>query len=291
MSWFDALVPKIKRQQRAEKSSMPEGLWQKCTKCEVPIYEGEMRKHLGVCTKCGHHHHLTPDLRSQAMFDPDTEIQEIAVNLCPRDFLNFTDDVSYKERLRRHSGDDPGREAMRAYLGHLGGHYAVIACFDWSFMGGSLGSVAGERFMRGVDIACDRGAPFIVFASSGGARMQEGLTSLMQMAKTTAAQAKLASFGLPFFSVLCNPTTGGVAASFALVGDIVIAEPAATIGFAGERVIRSTVGGELPEGFQRAEFLLAHGSLDMVVPRAELRPTIAILAGIMLEGRDNAEAA
>lgn len=291
MSWFDALVPKIKRRQRPEKSTMPEGLWQKCSSCGIAIYEGEMKKRLGVCRKCNHHHHLAPNQRANSIFDPDTDIQEIAGNLRSRDFLGFTDEVSYKERLRRYGKDEASSEALRTYLGFLGGRHAVIACFDWSFMGGSLGSVAGERFMRGIDMACDRGAPFIVFSASGGARMQEGLVSLMQMAKTTAAQAKLASFGLPFISVLCNPTTGGVAASFAMIGDIIIAEPGAMIGFAGERVIRATVREELPPGFQRAEFLLEHGSLDMVVPRMELRATIATLAGIMLDGRTGMEAA
>lgn len=291
MSWFDALVPnKIKRRSRRPEQTVPEGLWTKCANCETALHEGELAKSLGVCRKCGHHHHLVPIQRAQALFDPGSELLEIAANLRSRDFLGFTDELSYKDRLVKHMGTtDPSREALRVYQGTLGGRPAVAACFDWSFMGGSMGSVVGERFVRGVDVACDRGAPFIAFSASGGARMQEGLMSLLQMAKTTAAQAKLASFNLPFISVLCNPTTGGVAASFALVGDIIIAEPGATIGFAGERVIRSTVREELPEGFQRAEFLLQHGSIDMVVTRQQLRTTIASLCGILLEARTAAE--
>ncbi len=215
-------------------------------------------------------------------------IEEIGAGVRPQDFLRFKDLQAYKERLRALAADDPEREALRAFQGPLGGRQVVAACFDFSFMGGSMGSVVGERFGRGVDVACDRSAPFIVFCSSGGARMQEGLTSLMQMAKTTAAQAKLAEYGLPFISVLCHPTTGGVAASFAMVADVVIAEPGATIGFAGPRVIKQTVRAELPAGFQQPDFLLEHGGIDMVVDRRELRERLIALTGMLLDGRGGA---
>lgn len=289
MSWFDNLVPKgIKRAKPAEKS-VPEGLWTKCQQCQVALYEEELTKSLGICRKCGHYHYLAPQQRAESIFDPESQFHEIAANLRPRDFLKFADEKTYKERLEQYTGDDPKREALRVYSGTLGTRPCVIACFDWSFMGGSMGSVVGERFVRGIDAACDRGAVFVVFSASGGARMQEGLVSLLQMAKTTSAQAKLASFNLPFISVLCNPTTGGVAASFALVGDIIIAEPGATIGFAGARVIKSTVREELPDGFQSPEFLLDHGSIDMVVERDKLREKILSLASIMLDARARAE--
>ncbi len=284
MSWFDAIIPPIKKRSRKQAKTVPEGVWLKCHKCEAPIYEREFSESLGVCSKCDHHHTLPPAERARMLFDPGEEFEEIGVRVRPRDFLKFVDSEKYRDRLARSSGGDKGKEAVRVYVGPLGGRPAVAACFDWSFMGGSMGSVVGERFVRGVDAACDRGAPFVAFTSSGGARMQEGLTSLMQMSKTTAAQAKLADHGLPFISVLCHPTTGGVAASFAMVGDVIIAEPGATIGFAGERVIRSTVKEELPEGFQRSEFLLKHGNIDMVVHRRELRDKIASLAAILMEG-------
>ena len=283
MSWYDAIIPPIKRRARREKT-VPEGTWNKCDNCETPIYERELVKSLGVCTKCGHHHSLDPKQRVEALYDPESQIEEIGQRIRPRDFLKFTDSRKYRERLETNAGGDRTKEALRVYLGELGGRPAVVSCFDWSFMGGSMGSVAGERFVRGADVACDRGSPFIVFTSSGGARMQEGLTSLMQMAKTTAAQAKIAEYGLPFISVLCHPTTGGVAASFAMIGDVIVAEPGATIGFAGERVIRSTVREELPEGFQRSEFLLSHGGIDMVVDRREMRDTLISLISILMGG-------
>lgn len=290
MSWYDALVPRRVRRKAEEAKSVPEGLWTKCPGCSAALHDAELAKMLGVCRKCGHHQQLPPAQRAEMLFDEGADLHEIAANLSSRDFLGFTDLKSYKDRLKKAaSKEDPHREALRVYQGEIGGKPAVLACFDWSFMGGSMGSVVGERFVRGVDVACDRGTPLIVCSTSGGARMQEGLVSLMQMAKTTAAVAKLGSFSLPFVSVLCNPTTGGVAASFALIGDVIIAEPGATVGFAGERVIRQTVREELPEGFQRSEFLLEHGSVDMIVPRSEQRGVIASLCGIMLDGRGLAD--
>ncbi len=284
MSWLDSIIPTIKRRRKRQAKSVPEGLWSKCDSCEAAIFDRDFDKNCGVCDSCGHHHALTPALRARMLFDPDTELKSIGDGVRPLDFLRFLDMQSYKERLKKLSADDPEREALHIYLGTLGERPAVAACFDFSFMGGSMGSVVGERFSRGVDVARDRGAPFIVFTSSGGARMQEGLTSLMQMAKTAAAQAKLAEDNLPFISVLCHPTTGGVAASFALVADLVLAEPGATIGFAGPRVIKQTVREELPEGFQQPDFLLKHGSIDMVVDRRELRARLIALTGMLLDG-------
>ena len=288
MSWYDAIIPPIKRRKKNRATPVPEGVWTKCQDCNVAIYERSLIDNLRVCNKCGYHHHLTPALRAGSLFD-DGVYEEIGTTIRPRDFLKFTDNRAYKERLATNSSEDPAKEGIRIYFSKIASRPAVAACFDWSFMGGSMGSVVGERFVRGIDVACDRGAAFIVFTSSGGARMQEGLTSLMQMAKTTAAQAKLHNHGLPFISVLCNPTTGGVAASFALVGDVIIAEPGATIGFAGERVIRSTVREELPPEFQRSEFLLKHGSIDMVVDRRNQRNTIAAILTMLLDGRNKRE--
>lgn len=284
MSWLDSIIPTIKRRRKRQAKSVPEGLWSKCDSCEAAIFDRDFDKNCGVCDSCGHHHALTPALRARMLFDPDTGLKSIGDGVRPLDFLRFLDMQSYKERLKKLGAEEPEREAMHIYLGTLGERPAVAACFDFSFMGGSMGSVVGERFSRGVDVACDRGAPFIVFTSSGGARMQEGLTSLMQMAKTAAAQAKLAEYNLPFISVLCHPTTGGVAASFALVADLVLAEPGATIGFAGPRVIKQTVREELPEGFQQPDFLLKHGSIDMVVDRRELRARLIALTGMLLDG-------
>lgn len=284
MSWLDSIIPTIKRRRKRQAKSVPEGLWSKCDSCEAAIFDRDFDKNCGVCDSCGHHHALTPALRARMLFDPDTGLKSIGDGVRPLDFLRFLDMQSYKERLKKLGAEEPEREAMHIYLGTLGERPAVAACFDFSFMGGSMGSVVGERFSRGVDVACDRGAPFIVFTSSGGARMQEGLTSLMQMAKTAAAQAKLAEYNLPFVSVLCHPTTGGVAASFALVADLVLAEPGATIGFAGPRVIKQTVREELPEGFQQPDFLLKHGSIDMVVDRRELRARLIALTGMLLDG-------
>ncbi len=288
MNWFDAIIPNIKRRTKKTKS-VPEGLWTQCRKCATPIYEAELIKSLGVCANCGHHHHLEPPARAQSIFDDNATGDEIGARIRTRDFLGFVDEVSYKDRLKKSGRGDTIREGLRVFAGRLDKRPLVIACFDWSFMGGSMGSVVGERFSRGVDHCCELGLPLVVFTASGGARMQEGLVSLMQMAKTTAAQAKLAEYGLPFISVLCNPTSGGVAASFAMTADVVIAEPDAMICFAGERVIQSTVREELPPGFQRSDFLLAHGGVDMVVDRRVLRATLARIIGIMMDSKARIE--
>ncbi len=263
MNWFDAIIPNIKRRTKKTKS-VPEGLWTQCRKCATPIYEAELIKSLGVCANCGHHHHLEPPARAQSIFDDNATGDEIGARIRTRDFLGFVDEVSYKDRLKKSGRGDTIREGLRVFAGRLDKRPLVIACFDWSFMGGSMGSVVGERFSRGVDHCCELGLPLVVFTASGGARMQEGLVSLMQMAKTTAAQAKLAEYGLPFISVLCNPTSG-------------------------ERVIQSTVREELPPGFQRSDFLLAHGGVDMVVDRRVLRATLARIIGIMMDSKARIE--
>ena len=276
MNWVDKIIEPIRRSRENSRSrEIPEGLWQKCTNCDAAIYEKTLSANLGVCPKCEHHHGMDPVQRMRMLFDADNEAVEIGAAIRPRDTLKFTDKLPYRERLKKSASGDPGREALRTYVGNIKGRRAVLACFDFGYMGGSMGSVVGERFLRGIDECCDTGASFIACCASGGARMQEGMLSLMQMVKTTSGQAELGKRGLPFISVLCDPTTGGVAASFALVADVVIAEPGARIGFAGPRVIRETVKQELPEGFQTAEFLLKHGAIDMVVHRSQLRNTIA----------------
>lgn len=286
MSWFDSLIPGIKKKRgTGAAKSVPEGVWRKCESCGATSYERDFVTNFAVCPKCNFHHHLSPGERARLLLDEDVAATEIGNTLRPWDFLKFTDLHTYKERLQRHAKDDPSREALRVFHARMGGRPVVLACFDFSFMGGSMGSVVGERFVRGVDVAIDHAAAFIVLSSSGGARMQEGLTSLMQMAKTTAAQAKLAEFRLPLISVLCHPTTGGVAASFALSADVIIAEPHAQVGFAGRRVIEQTVREELPQDFQRSEFLLKHGSIDMIVERARMREVLASIVAIMLEAR------
>ena len=287
MSWFDNIIPSVKRKKKNTNKSVPEGTWLKCQSCQEAIFDKDFKKHLGVCTKCNFHHFLVPQVRAKSIFDEKHDYAEIAESIRPKDFLKFQDIKSYKERISTHSGDDETKEALRVYHGKLGGNDVVLACFDFTFMGGSMGSVVGERFIKGVDFACDHGAAFLCFTASGGARMQEGLTSLFQMAKTTAAQAKLKEYGLPFISVLCNPTTGGVSASFAMVADVIIAEPGATIGFAGQRVIKQTVGEELPEGFQSSELLLKLGSIDMVVDRRELRDKLISITSILHDAKEN----
>ena len=286
MNWIDKIIEPIRRSRENDsRREIPEGIWEKCSSCDAAIYEKTLAANLGVCPKCEHHHNLEPGQRMRMLFDADNEAAEIGGGLRPRDALKFADRIPYRERLKKSAAGDPGREALHTYVGNIKGRRAVLACFDFRYMGGSMGSVVGERFMRGVDECCDTGASFIACCASGGARMQEGMFSLMQMAKTTSGQAELGKRRLPFISVLCDPTTGGVAASFALVADVVIAEPKARIGFAGPRVIKETVKQELPEGFQTAEFLLKHGAIDMVVHRSQLRETIARLINGLRGGR------
>ncbi len=281
MNWFDKLLPPKIKSRGIVKKAVPEGLWSKCSACSSVLYHAEIEKNVSVCPRCDHHMRICARKRLAAFLDAG-ECVEIGANLEPVDFLKFKDSKRYKDRLVDANKATGESEALVVTKGRLHGLSLVAAAFEFGFMGGSMGSVVGERFVRGVDICLSERLPFVCFAASGGARMQEGLTSLMQMAKTSAALARMADESLPFISVLTDPTMGGVSASFAMLGDVVIAEPKALIGFAGPRVIEQTVRETLPEGFQRSEFLLDHGALDMIVHRHKLRATIARLLSIML---------
>lgn len=281
MSWFQKLLPpKIKRRDGEEKKSVPDGLWHKCPSCQAVLYHADLEKNLSVCPKCNHHHRVTARTRLDWLLDHEGRF-EIGAEVLPVDTLKFKDQKKYSDRLmaaKRDTGEDDSVVVMQGSIHALP---VVVATFEFSFMGGSMGSVAGERFVRGVQIALEQGCPFICFSASGGARMQEGLLSLMQMAKTSAALTQLSQEKLPFISVLTDPTMGGVSASFAFLGDVVIAEPGALIGFAGARVIQQTVRETLPEGFQRAEFLLEHGAIDMIVDRRQMRDQLATLITLL----------
>lgn len=280
MSWLQKLLPpKIKRAERGHKS-IPEGLWCKCPACEAVLYSSDLETNQGVCPKCNHHHRLRARLRLDLLLDPEGRF-EIGAEVIPVDSLKFKDSKRYPDRLVAAQADTGESDAMVVIQGSIKTLPLVIACFEFDFMGGSMGSVVGERFVRGVKSAIESQLPFICITSSGGARMQEGLYSLMQMAKTTAAVSQLALNKLPFITLLTDPTMGGVSASFAFVGDVVIAEPGALIGFAGPRVIEQTVRETLPEGFQRAEFLLEKGAIDMIVDRRELRDKLATLLSML----------
>ncbi|TAK79847.1 MAG: acetyl-CoA carboxylase carboxyltransferase subunit beta [Aquabacterium sp.] len=275
MSWLEKLLPpKIQQTDPSERRSVPEGLWVKCPSCETVLYKTDLEQNQNVCPKCAHHHRIGARERLDAFLDAEGRY-EIGQEVLPVDPLRFKDSKKYPDRLKDALETTGETDALVVMGGALHSIPVVAACFEFDFMGGSMGSVVGERFVRGVEAALDQKTPFISFAATGGARMQEGLLSLMQMAKTNAAIARLAKAKLPYISVLTDPTMGGVSASFAFVGDVVIAEPKALIGFAGPRVIENTVREKLPEGFQRSEFLLQTGALDMIIDRRELRSTIA----------------
>ena len=276
MSWLQKLLPpKIKRgDTSARNKSIPEGLWSKCEGCESVLYRSDLEGNLSVCPKCGHHHRVGARRRLDLMLDAEGRV-EIGAEVTPVDALKFKDSRKYPERLSTATADTGEADAMVVMSGAIKSIPVVVACFEFEFLGGSMGSVVGERFVRGVETAIEQKVPFICFTATGGARMQEGLLSLMQMAKTNAALTRLAKKGLPYISVLTDPTMGGVSAGFAFMGDVVIAEPKALIGFAGPRVIESTVRVKLPEGFQRAEFLQTKGAVDFICDRRELRATIA----------------
>ncbi|MBK6741870.1 MAG: acetyl-CoA carboxylase carboxyltransferase subunit beta [Hydrogenophilales bacterium] len=277
MSWFQKIIPpKIQRRVMAAKKVVPEGLWSKCDSCEEVLYRAELEQNLNVCPKCGHHNRVGARKRLEFFLD-EGGMQEIGANVIPVDSLKFKDSKRYVDRLSDATKEVEESDALVVMKGTLYGQPMVAAAFEFRFMGGSMGSVVGERFARGIEAAMSARAPFVCFAASGGARMQEGLLSLMQMAKTSAALTHLAAYRLPFVSVLTDPTMGGVSASFAMLGDVIIAEPNALIGFAGPRVIEQTVRETLPEGFQRSEFLLEHGAVDMIVDRRNLRDTVAKL--------------
>jgi len=282
VSWLQKLLPpKIKRSPGAAKKAVPEGLWVKCEVCEAVLYRADLEKSLNVCPKCSHHNRVTSRERLDITLDPEGRY-ELGSEAVPVDFLKFVDSRRYIERLEADAAETGETDALVVMQGAIKTIPVVVAAFEFRFMGGSMGSVVGERFVRGVGAAIEQKMPFICFTASGGARMQEGLMSLMQMAKTTASLTQLAQARLPFISVLTDPTMGGVSASFAMIGDVVIAEPGALIGFAGPRVIEQTVKQTLPEGFQRAEFLLDKGAVDMIVDRREMRDRLAQLITLLM---------
>jgi len=280
MSWFEKLMPsRIKTERRTR--SVPEGIWMKCVQCGAQLYRAELERNLFVCPKCDSHMRVAARDRLHMFLDPDSG-REIGERISPLDPLKFKDSKRYKDRLSQAQKDTGERDALLAMTGLLKGQPVVACAFEFRFMGGSMGSVVGEKFSRAAGFSRNNQMPLICFSASGGARMQEALFSLMQMAKTSVALAKLSEAGIPFISVITDPTTGGVSASLAMLGDIIIAEPNALIGFAGPRVIEQTVGEKLPDGFQRSEFLLEHGALDMIVDRRNLRDEIAgLLAKLM----------
>jgi acetyl-CoA carboxylase carboxyl transferase subunit beta len=275
MSWLEKIIPAVKGD-GAPKRGVPEGLWSKCPKCDSVLYTADLEKNQHVCMKCSHHMRINARDRLHGLLD-EVGRKEIGANVMPTDSLKFKDSKKYPDRLKQAQEATGETDALVVMQGSIDRVPAVAAAFEFEFMGGSMGSVVGERFSRGVDAAIKLKCGFVSIAASGGARMQEGLASLMQMAKTNARLAELAEKKLPYISVLTDPTMGGVSASFAFVGDVVIAEPNALVGFAGPRVIEQTVREKLPEGFQRAEFLLDKGAIDMIVDRRELKATIAKL--------------
>jgi len=282
VSWLQKLLPpKIKRSPGAAKKAVPEGLWIKCEVCESVLYRADLEKSMNVCPKCAYHNRINARERLDVTLDAEGRY-EIGSEVVPVDFLKFVDSRRYTDRLEADTQETGESDALVVMQGSIKTIPAVVAAFEFRFMGGSMGSVVGERFVRGVQSAIEQKLPFICFAASGGARMQEGLMSLMQMAKTTAALTQLATDRLPFISVLTDPTMGGVSASFAMIGDIVIAEPGALIGFAGPRVIEQTVKQTLPEGFQRAEFLIEHGAIDLIVDRREMRDRLVSLITLLM---------
>jgi len=282
VSWLKKLMPSRIRTEGGNKRSVPEGLWEKCDKCGAVLYRPELEENLEVCPKCGHHMPIRARARLASLLDSGS-MQEIAAELGPTDVLKFRDQKKYSDRIKAAQKSTGERDALVAMRGTLKGRDLVAASFDFAFMGGSMGSVVGERFARAAETALELRCPFVCFSASGGARMQESLFSLMQMAKTSAALARLRAAGLPYVSVMTHPTTGGVSASFAMLGDLNIAEPEALIGFAGPRVIEQTVREKLPEGFQRPEFLLDHGAIDQIVDRREMRDRLADLFALLMK--------
>ncbi len=280
-SWFEKLRPSIIRTDATiKKITVPEGLWSKCPNCSAILYNSELEKNFSVCPKCEHHMRISARTRIDLFLD-EGEREEIGKTIKPIDPLKFKDIKKYKERIALAQKQSKETDALVVMKGTLKGQPIVVAAFDFNFMGGSMGSVVGERFVRGVNKSVELTIPFIVFTASGGARMQESLFSLFQMAKTSAALTRLANASIPYISFMTDPTMGGVSASLAMLGDINIAEPNALIGFAGPRVIEQTVREKLPEGFQRSEFLLEHGAIDMIVDRRQMRDTIASVLSLL----------
>ncbi len=281
-NWLEKIVPSLARSEK-KRTNIPEGLWKKCPKCESVLYRPELEKNLNVCPKCDHHMRLGARRRLEVFLDEGT-LQEIGADVTPVDRLKFKDSKKYKDRLVAAQRETGEKDALVAMRGEVNGLPVVAVAFEFKFMGGSMGAVVGERFVRAANVALEEGMPLVCFAASGGARMQEALISLMQMAKTSAALEKLKNAGVPYISVLTDPVYGGVSASLAMLGDLNVGEPRALVGFAGPRVIEQTVREKLPEGFQRSEFLLEHGQVDMIIPRGEMRDRISSILR-MLTGR------
>ena len=292
-NWLvDKLIPSIMRSE-VKKSSVPEGLWHKCPSCDSVLYKPELEKTLDVCPKCNHHMRIDARTRLDIFLDAEGR-EELGADLEPVDRLKFRDSKKYKDRLAGAQKQTGEKDALVSIRGTLEGMPIVTCAFEFSFMGGSMGAIVGERFVRAANAALEQRCPLVCFSASGGARMQEALISLMQMAKTSAVLARLREEGIPFISVLTDPVYGGVSASLAMLGDVIVAEPRALIGFAGPRVIEQTVREKLPEGFQRSEFLLDHGAIDQICDRRELRDRLAVLLTMMMRQpapQDDAEAA
>ena len=281
MSWLKNLIPSTIRTEGQQKKNVPEGLWTKCDGCGAVLYKPELERNVHVCPKCSYHIRVGARQRLDTLLDEEPRI-EIGEGLAPVDMLKFKDSKKYRDRIVQAQKETEETDALIVVRGQVKALPLVVAAFEFRFMGGSMGSVVGERFVRGVNASLEFGIPMVCFSASGGARMQEGLFSLMQMSKTSAALARLSKHGIPFISVLTDPTMGGVSASFAMLGDINIAEPKALIGFAGPRVIEQTVRQTLPEGFQRSEFLLDHGAVDMIVDRRDMRDRLAQLLSMLM---------
>ena len=284
MSWFQKLMPSRIRTEGGTKRNVPEGLWTKCSACSAVLYKPELDRNLAVCPKCSNHMPITARVRLEQFLDPG-EKREIAASLEPADPLKFRDHKKYRERIAAAQKKTGEKDALIAMVGKLAGQDTVVCAFEFAYMGGSMGSVVGEKFARAGQECLRMKAPLVCFSATGGARMQEGLLSLMQMTKTSAVLGRMAEQGIPYISVLTNPTTGGVSASLGMLGDINIAEPGALIGFAGPRVIEQTVREKLPEGFQRSEFLLEKGAIDMILDRRQLRDKISAMLALMMDGR------
>ncbi len=284
MSWYEKLLPSKIRTEGGKKKTVPEGLWTKCQGCGQVLYRAELERTFDVCPKCDFHHRISARKRLEFFLDKEPQV-EIGAEIEPVDSLKFKDSKKYKDRLSQAQKATGEKDALVVIMGQVKGLSVVAAAFEFSFMGGSMASVVGERFVRAANMCLERNIPLVCFSASGGARMQEALISLMQMAKTSAALARLRERGIPYISVMTDPTMGGVSASLAMLGDINIAEPKALIGFAGPRVIEQTVREKLPEGFQRSEFLLEHGAIDMIVDRRGMRDHVANLLSLLAQRR------
>ena len=284
MSWLENIIPPRIKKGSSQKKTIPDGVWVKCPDCDSVLYREDLDANMQVCPKCQHHLRISARKRAEHLLD-DYNFKELAKDVKPEDFLKFKDIKSYPQRINEASISTGESDALILVVGSIMKIKSVVALFELDFMGGSMGSVVGEKFVRGIEHATENNIPFVSVAASGGARMQEGLMSLMQMAKTTAALKKLDEKKIPYISILTDPTMGGVSASFAFVADVVIAEPNALIGFAGPRVIEQTVREKLPKGFQRSEFLLKKGSIDLIIDRRDLRKKVGSLLSLLKDSK------